>query len=203
MFGQRRKAERAGDWAAFEAEALPHMTDLFRVARWLVGDRPTAEDLVQETFTQALQSFHRFEPGTNCRAWLVAIMYHMNSKRRRAGARLRLVNDSEERIAETVAFTPPTPQGIKEEEVLHALSSLPTQFQEVVILADVEDMAYKEIAEALSVPVGTVMSRLSRGRKLLRAQLATYANAYGIGQQDEQAAPSISEKRGGKSDAVS
>ncbi len=203
MFGHRRKVERASEWAAFEAEALPHMNDMFRVAMWLVGDRPTAEDLVQETLTQALQSFHRFERGTNCRAWLVTIMYHMNSKRLRRGAKLRLVNDSEERIAETVAFTTPTPQGITEEEVLHALRSLPSQFQEIVLLADIEDMAYKEIAEALSIPVGTVMSRLSRGRKLLRARLVTFANAYGIGQQEETAAPSMSENQGGKSNAVS
>ena len=89
---------------------------------------------------------------------------------------------------------------LSEQEVLEALHSLPWQFQEVVVLADVEDMAYKEIAEALAVPVGTVMSRLSRGRKLLRAKLVTYANTYGIGQQDEEG---ISAKQGGKSDAVS
>jgi RNA polymerase sigma-70 factor (ECF subfamily) len=203
MFGRKRKEDAHSQWAAFEAEALPYMNDLFRVAMWLAGDRMTAEDLVQETFTQALQSFHRFEKGTNCRAWLVTIMYHMNSKRRRAGAKLQLVDDGEERIAETVAFSPPTPQRITEVEVLQALNSLPSQFQEVVVLADVEDMAYKEIAEALSVPVGTVMSRLARGRKLLRAKLALYANTYGIGLQNERDATSFSERQGGKSDAVS
>jgi len=203
MFGRNLKKQGAARWVAFEAEALPHMNDLFRVAMWLIDDRATAEDLIQETYVQALQSFHRFEPGTNCRAWLITIMYHMNSKRRRAGAKLRLVNDDDERIAETVAFTPPTPQGITEDEVLKALRGLPSQFQEVVVLADVEDMAYKEISEVLSVPVGTVMSRLSRGRKLLRATLATYANTYGIGQQNPQAAPSIGIKEGGKSNAVS
>ena len=200
MFGGNQKEARVRHWAAFEAEALPHMNDLFRIAAWLVGDRTIAEDLLQETFAQALQSFHRFKAGTNCRAWLVTIMYHVNSKRLRSAGRLRLVSDAEERIAETVAFTPPTPQGLSEKEVLEALHSLPGQFQEVVVLADVEDMAYKEIAEALSVPVGTVMSRLSRGRKLLRAKLVTYANTYGIGQQDEEG---ISAKQGGKSDAVS
>jgi len=203
MFGHERKAACADEWAAFETEALPHMNNLFHVAMWLVGDRTTAEDLVQETFTQALQSFHRYEKGTNCRAWLVTIMYHVNSKRRRAGNKLRLVNDGEERIAETVAFTAPTPQGLTEEEVLDALRSLPTQFQEVVILADIEDMAYKEIAEALAVPVGTVMSRLSRGRKLLRATLANYANAYGIGQRGKKAATVLSVQQGGETDAVS
>jgi len=204
MFRQDRQIQQADQWAAFEGEALPHMKDLFRVAMWLVGDRTGAEDLLQETFTQALRSFHRFAPGTNCRAWLITIMYRSNSKARRAGAKLRLVNDSDERIAETVAFTQPTPEGISEEEVLQALRDLPQQFQEVVVLSDVEDMAYKEIAEALSIPVGTVMSRLSRGRKMLRVRLATYANAYGIGQlgENKQAPQSLSKQPGGKSDAM-
>ena len=203
MFGRNLKEHGTTRWAAFEAEALPHMNDLFRVAMWLVGDRAAAEDLVQESYVQALQSFHRFEQGTNCRAWLVTIMYHMNSKRLRSVAKLRLLSDTDERIAETVAFTPPTPQGLSEIEVLQALESLPWQFQEVVVLADVEDMAYREIAEALAVPVGTVMSRLSRGRKLLRAELANYANTLGIGKSAEEVPGSIKERQGGKSDAVS
>ncbi len=202
MFALHKK-EVDERWTAFEAEAVPLMNDLFRVAAWLVGDRATAEDLMQETFIQALQSFHRFESGTNCRAWLVTIMYHMNSKRLRTGAKLRLVSDTDERIAETVAFTAPTPQGLSETEVLRALESLPRQYQEVVVLADVEDMAYREIADALAIPVGTVMSRLSRGRKLLRAELASYANTFGIGKQGEERLRSTSEKQGGKSDAVS
>jgi RNA polymerase sigma-70 factor (ECF subfamily) len=181
MFKSTRQAEREDQWAAFESEAMPYLDDLFRIAMWLARNRNEAEDLVQETFTQALESFHRFERGTNCRAWLVSILYHMNSKRLRAGSKLRLVSDSEERIAATVASTPPTPQGITDEDILVALGALPVQFQEVVILSDVEDMAYKEISEALGVPIGTVMSRLHRGRKLLRAELATCADAHGIG----------------------
>ncbi len=157
------------------------MGDLFRVAMWLVRDRAEAEDLVQETFTQALQSFHGYQPGTNCRAWLVTIMYRARGKRLRTNSRLRLVNDVDERIAETVAFTPPTPPHVTEEEVLSALRRLPPQFQEVVVLSDVEDFAYKEIAETLNVPIGTVMSRLARRRKLLRAELGKYANTLGIG----------------------
>lgn len=181
MFKSTRQAEREDQWAAFEGEAMPYLDDLFRIAMWLVRNRNEAEDLVQETFTQALESFHRFERGTNCRAWLVSIMYHMNSKRLRTGSKLRLVSDSEERIAATVASTPPTPQGITDEDILVALGALPSQFQEVVILSDVEDMAYKEISEMLGVPIGTVMSRLHRGRKLLRAELAACADAHGIG----------------------
>ena len=185
---------------------MPLMPDLFRLAMWLVRERAGAEDLVQETFAQALQSFHRFEKGTNCRAWLVTIMYHMNSKRRRARSRLQLVHDSEERIAETVAYEAPTPQGLTEEEVLRALRRLPPQYQEVVVLADVEDLAYQEIADAMAIPVGTVMSRLHRGRKMLRAELAGYANAHGIGSAriDQESSSSLTgRQRGGESDAVS
>ena len=192
MFKSIRKG-RESQWTAFEAEALPHLSALFRVAMWLVRERAEAEDLVQDTFTQALQSFHRFEKGTNCRAWLIRVMFHLNSNRRRAKARLQLVSDTDERIAETIAFDPPTPQGLTEEEVLRALRSLPPQFEEVVLLSDIEDMTYKEIAKTLGVPIGTVMSRLHRGRKMMRAELASYANSRGIGKQDaEQASASSS-----------
>ena len=190
MFRSNREDTRLAEWAAFEGEALPYQADLYRMAKWLLRDRDRAEDLVQETFVQALSSFHRYEKGTNCRAWLIKIMYHVLGKRRRSESRLHLVSDTEERIAETTAFVASTPQNITEQEVLEALKRLPLQFQEVVILSDVEDMTYKEIAEALLIPTGTVMSRLHRGRRLLRAELSAYANARGIGQE------------GGKSNAV-
>ena len=193
MFKSIRQKGRESQWAAFETEALPHLSALFRVAMWLVRDRAEAEDLVQDTFMQALQSFHRFEKGTNCRAWLIRVMFHVNSNRRRAKARLQVVSDTDEHIAETVAFDPPMPQGLTEEEVLRALRSLPRQFEEVVLLSDIEDMTYKEIAETLGVPIGTVMSRLHRGRKMMRVELASYANSRGIGGQNaEQASASSS-----------
>lgn len=173
--------EKEGRWAEFEAEALPYIDELFRIAMWLVRDRTEAEDIVQETFTQALQSFHRYEAGTNVRAWLVTILYRVKGKRQRAARRLQLVDDAEERIAETIAFEPPITQNLVDEEVLAVLESLPAQFREVIVLSDVQEFSYKEIAEAMGIPIGTVMSRLSRGRKLLRAELAVYANAYGIG----------------------
>lgn len=171
---------------------MPHMDSLFRIAMWRVRDRAEAEDLVQETFTEALQSFHRFESGTNARAWLVTIMYHMQSKRRRKNARLQVVSDEDERISETVAYEEPTPQGLTDEEVLGALRRIPPNFSQVVLLADVEEMAYKEIAAALQVPIGTVMSRLNRGRKLLRTELAAYARAHGIGNDRERTTTHIS-----------
>jgi RNA polymerase sigma-70 factor (ECF subfamily) len=198
-FGERARLE---EWTSFENEALPHHADLYRMAKWLLGNRDQAEDLVQETLLEALRSFHRFEKGTNCRAWLIKIMYHTLSKRRRSENRLRVVSDTEEQIAETVAFEPRTPENITEQEVVEALKRLPRQFQEVVILSVVEDMTYKEIAEALAIPTGTVMSRLHRGRRLLRAELAAYANALGIGRTAEANATQAG-RQGGKSDAVS
>ncbi len=190
MFGMAPKRESlvAGEaqWERFEVEAMPHAASLFRIALWLTRDQTEAEDLVQETLTEALTSFHRFVQGTNCRAWLVSIMYHRQSKRRRATTRLHLVSEAEERIAETIAFEPPTPQGLTDEEVLGALERLPPAFQEVVVLADIEEMSYKESAAAIDVPMGTVMSRISRGRKLLRAELATYAQAHGFGRSGQR-----------------
>jgi RNA polymerase sigma-70 factor (ECF subfamily) len=160
---------------------MPHLPSLYRISLWLTRDQTDAEDLVQETLTEALGSFHRFTEGTNCRAWLLSIMYHRQSKKRRAATRLQLVHGAEERIHETIPFEPPTPQNVTDEEVLAALERLPRIFQEVVILADVEELSYKEIAAATQVPIGTVMSRISRGRKLLRSELAGYAQAHGFG----------------------
>jgi RNA polymerase sigma-70 factor (ECF subfamily) len=178
MFGIGRKREE--EWAAFETEAVPLMADVFRVANYLTRDRETAEDLTQETFAEALKSFHRYTPDSNCRAWLVTILYHLNSKRKYKLGRLKLVEDVEEQIAQTVAFVPPIPDELKDEEILAALEKLPQAFRDVVVLSDVEEFSYKEVAEFLQVPIGTVMSRLSRGRKLLRQQLTDYARSFGI-----------------------
>lgn len=158
-------------WAAFEAEALPHVDRLFRLALWLERNRHEAEDLVQETMMQALQSFHRFRPGTNCRAWLVTILQHVRSNRHRARQRSPLVDDPNDQIANTIPFVAPVPEALTDEEILGALGRIPVPFQEVIVLCDVEELTYKEIADALAIPVGTVMSRLHRGRALLRSEL--------------------------------
>jgi RNA polymerase sigma-70 factor (ECF subfamily) len=158
-------------WAAFEAEALPHVDRLFRLAMWFERDRSEAEDLVQETMIQALQSFHRFQPGTNCRAWLMRILQNVRSNRRRAKGRSPLVDDPDDRIGLATPFVPPVAQALTDEDLLGALTRIPAQFQEVVVLCDVEELTYKEIADALAIPLGTVMSRLHRGRALLRAQI--------------------------------
>ena len=178
MFGHGQTKE--DKWKAFEEEALPHLSDLFRVAVWLVRDMAEAEDLVQETFTEALKSFHRYEIGTNCKAWMTTIMYHLNSKRKRKLGRMQMVEDADNMLAETLVFEPPVPQKITDEDVLSALEKIPPLFRDVIILADVEEFAYREIAEILAVPIGTVMSRLHRGRKILRGELTGFAREYGI-----------------------
>lgn len=158
-------------WAAFEAEVLPHLDRLFRFAMWFEGKRDEAEDLVQETLVQALESFHRFKSGTNCSAWLISILRHVRSNRQRALSRASFVNDVDDRIAGTIPFVAPIPQGLTDEVVLAALRRIPQQDQEVILLCDVEELTYKEISAALAIPMGTVMSRLSRGRELLRNEL--------------------------------
>jgi RNA polymerase sigma-70 factor, ECF subfamily len=178
----RQAAPAATDpaWAAFEAEALPHVDRLFRLAMWFEHNRAEAEDLVQETMMQALQSFHRFQPGTNCRAWLTRILQNVRSNRRRAKGRSPLVDDPDDRIGLATAFVPPVAQQLTDEDVLGALTRIPAQFQEVVVLCDVEELTYKEIADSLGIPLGTVMSRLHRGRALLRAEIgASIAPAGG------------------------
>jgi RNA polymerase sigma-70 factor, ECF subfamily len=168
-----------GLWEAFEAEAMPHVDRLFRIAMWWERDRREAEDLVQDALVQALKSFHRFTIGTNCRAWLVTILHHVRSNRRRAKQRQPVVDDAEGRLEETLAFVPSVPQHITDEEILAALRGIPEPYQDIILLCDVEEMTYKEIAEAMAIPIGTVMSRLHRGRKLLREQLAGTGVAAG------------------------
>src|SRR5437762_13606537 len=100
---------------------MPHVDRLFRLAMWLERNRAEAEDLVQDTLVQALQSFHRFTPGTNCRAWLITILQHVRSNRRRSRFRHVMVEDPDDRLAETVAFVPPVPQHLTDDDMLAAL----------------------------------------------------------------------------------
>jgi RNA polymerase sigma-70 factor, ECF subfamily len=172
------EAQADEGWTAFEREVLPHVDRLYRLALWFERNQSDAEDLVQETMMQALQSFHRFQPGTNCRAWLATILQHVRSNRRRARSRSPLVDDPDDAIGRTAVFVPPVPQELTDEEILAALAKIPPRFQEVILLCDVEELTYKEIAAALAIPVGTVMSRLHRGRALLRAELGALASMH-------------------------
>ena len=165
----------------FEAATMAHFPDLYRTARLLAQDSSEAEDLVQEVYLEAWKSFHRFETGTDCRAWLFKILFHRLHHFRRRWAKAAKVEafekpeDQDSIMAET-----PVPQEILDEDVLEALERVPVVFREVVLLADVQEFSYKEIAETMKLPLGTVMSRLSRGRKLLRQELADIASSYGI-----------------------
>jgi|ERR1041384_237954 RNA polymerase sigma-70 factor (ECF subfamily) len=166
----------------FEAAALPYMDDLFRTARRVLGNQTDAEDVVQETFLQAWKSFERFEQGTNCRAWLYKIMFHViqHGRRKRFSFNLRSTRDESVELETSLVWEPPIPQELTDEEVIAAFDRIPPQYREVMVLADVQEFSYKEVAETLNIPAGTVMSRLNRGRKLLRAELAQYSQAYGI-----------------------
>jgi RNA polymerase sigma-70 factor, ECF subfamily len=167
----------------FEAVALPHLDTLFRTATRILRDRSDAGDVVQETYLQAWKSFHRFEAGTNCRAWLFKILFHTIHHHRRKAfrAQLRLVRDDEPGLEETLAAEPPVNEDLDDATVLAAFDRMPDYYREVVLLVDVQEFSYKEASEALGVPIGTVMSRLSRGRKLLREELVDYAQSFGIG----------------------
>jgi RNA polymerase sigma-70 factor, ECF subfamily len=165
----------------FEREAMPHLNDLFRTANRLVNDRARAEDVVQEVYLQAWKSFHRFEAGTNCRAWLFKILFHCVNHHRRKWFRFPLLKEKEEFIEANLTYSPPLPEHLSDEDILAALDHIPSDYRAVVLLVDVQEFSYKDAAEIVGTPIGTVMSRLSRGRKLLREQLVMVAQSYGIG----------------------
>jgi RNA polymerase sigma-70 factor (ECF subfamily) len=146
----------------------------------MIGSAPAAEDLVQETMLEAWKSFSRFELGTNCRAWLFKILFRRLQRQRQKKSPLELVDAGTE-LEQLPADSPSAIEKLTDEEVLSAVDRIPQQFREAVLLADVEEFSYEEIASILGVPVGTVMSRLYRGRRLLRKQLSGVAEAYGFG----------------------
>lgn len=184
--------DRCGE---FEEVALVHLDALYRSALRLTHNRAEAEDLVQETCLRAFRSFHRFNPGTNCRAWLFTILRNtfLNGLRRSAHE----VPEAESGAWEIVSRSATEPYGgpsHPEEEffltVLHgdvdrALTALPLPFREVVMLADLEGLSYKEIAHVVGCPIGTVMSRLSRGRAVLRQALGRFAREHGYVKESE------------------
>lgn len=159
----------------FENLAMPHRNDLYRTARRTLGSQTEAEDVVQETYLQAWKSFHRFEPGTNIRAWMFKIMFHVIQHHRRKAWRLVTVKEEEEFVFDQLTYEPPVAQELHDEDVLAALDQVPQNYRAVILLADVQEFSYREIAETLRVPIGTVMSRLNRGRQLLRTHLAGLA----------------------------
>lgn len=149
-----------------------YLDELFRVARRFTSDRARAEDLTQETFLRAWAAFDRFQPGTNCRAWLYRIFFRtLSASRHELGRELALFDDAP--FDDTRAAHPPrVPGGVTPHDLERAFAALPVAFACVITLVDVEGLTYKEAAAALDVPIGTVMSRLHRARAQLRALLA-------------------------------
>lgn len=178
----------------FEEVALAHLQPLYNLAVNLTRNRKDAEDLVQETYLRAYRFFDSYEPGTNVKAWLFRILRNTFINRYRAAkarpeevdfARVemayeRIVDDEFVRKRQPRSPEDLVMNGVLDEEIQQGLAALPEEYRSVVILALVEEMSYKEIASALSIPLGTVMSRLHRGRKMLQASLVDYARRKGI-----------------------
>lgn len=171
----------------FEAAALPVLPDLYRTATALLRNETEAQDVVQEVYLHAWNSFGRFETGTNCRAWMFKILFHRIHHHRRKWYRLRLFQENEEFLEEQLTAPEEVATRLTDKDVLGALETLPPEYREVVLLADVEEFTYREVSEMLSIPIGTVMSRLSRARGRLRTRLAETAERWGIGRKERPA----------------
>jgi len=155
---------------AFEAEALPHFDLVHRTARRLVGDGFWAKDLTQEVFLQAWKSFDRFQPGTNCKAWLMKILFHLCQHHRRRAWRNQSISWGPEHDT-LVASQPAERARLTDGALIAALNALPAWYKRVLVLAEVYEYSYIEIAAMLGVPIGTVMSRLNRGKKQMRERI--------------------------------
>jgi RNA polymerase sigma-70 factor, ECF subfamily len=184
----RRIAAQARDRVRFEEEALELADQVYRVARRLVGTREEAEDLVQETYARAFRSWRSFTPGTNMRAWLLRILTNLNVDRGRRVQRTPPTQPLEEsdyylanRVAEAQGEQALDQERVVErlsqDSIVTALSSLPHDFRDVVVLVDIGEFSYADAAQILDIPIGTVMSRLHRGRRQLKQRLAEEAAA--------------------------
>ena len=182
----RRIASDARDRVRFEEEALGHADQVYRVARRLVGSREEAEDLVQDTYARAFRSWRTYTPGTNMRAWLLRILTNLNLDRGRRIQRTPdlqpleegdyyLANRLAESSGEQALEQDRVVEQLSQDSIVTALSSLPHDFRDVVVLVDIGDFSYADAAQILDVPMGTVMSRLHRGRRLLKQRLAEEA----------------------------
>ncbi len=196
------------DQATFAEQAMPFMDALYTAALRMTRNPSDAEDLVQETYLKAYRGYGRFEEGTNLRAWLYRILTNTYINAYRAKKRRPDETDIEDvedlylyrRLGGLEAAT--AGRSAEDElmdwftdaEVKAAIESLPDNFRMAVLLADVEGFAYKEIAEILDIPIGTVMSRLHRGRRALQKELYTYARQHGLADDhDEVKAAAVSE----------
>lgn len=161
---------------SFEELALPLFDQLYNFAQWLTQDRAEAEDLVQETYTKALRGFASYQQGTNFRAWMYRILRNTFLTSRTGLWNAATTSMDAEDDSVPAVSDPDTPESIliersNQQLVQTAIEELPLPFREVLLLCEVEEMSYQEMAEALAIPIGTVMSRLSRARAALRNNL--------------------------------
>jgi RNA polymerase sigma-70 factor, ECF subfamily len=175
----------------FEDEALPHLDTLYTMALRLVRNADDAGDLLQETVLRAYRFFHQFESGTNCRAWLLTILFNnfRNGYRKSSREQPAASADEFERKVEAESLRA-DPSGANlesvvsgnrmEGEVEAALTALPAEFREAILLVDIEELSYQEVSGVLNIPIGTVKSRVSRGRAMLRDSLTAFAKERGI-----------------------
>ena len=182
----RRLAQEARDRVRFEEEALVLADQVYRVARHLVGSKEEAEDLVQETYARAFRSWRSFTPGTNLRAWLLRILTNLNIDRGRRRQRTPdtqpleegdyfLYNRLEESSGDASNDEERVVERLSQDDVVSALSAVPHDFRDVIVLVDIGDFSYADAAQILDIPIGTVMSRLHRGRRILKREMAEAA----------------------------
>ena len=182
----RRIAEEARDRVRFEEEALQLSDQVYRVARRMVATREEAEDLVQDTYARAFRSWQQYTPGTNLRAWLLRILTNLNIDRGRRVQRTPEQQPLEEgdyylynRLESTLGDENPDEERVldrlSQNAVVDALAEVPHDFRDVLVLVDIGEFSYAEAAQILDIPVGTVMSRLHRARRILKQQLAEKA----------------------------
>lgn len=167
-------ADTQSDSGSFDELALPLLGRLYNFARWLTQDQSEAEDLVQETCMKALKGFNSFHQGTNFRAWMYRILRNtFLTSRAGLGASMTSLDDEAEPWEPVASGTPESIllASLDQQAIQTALEGLSVQFREVILLCDVEEMSYQEIAGTLAIPIGTVMSRLSRARRAMRASL--------------------------------
>ena len=198
----------------FEREALAHLSTLMAVSSRLTRSSVEAEDLVQDTLLKALRSRDHFMPGSNMRAWLLRILTNTFINRYRRGGLERSVLEGPDAdpladgwvgAATMESMRDPESgalRSILEKEIVAALDELPEEFRLAVVLSDVEELSYREIAEIMGCPIGTVMSRLHRGRRLLKKRLYEHARAFGIIGPEDEVGPSSGDKAGEKSEPV-
>src|SRR5712691_5952760 len=181
-----RIAAEARDRVRFEEEALALADQVFRVARHLAPSKDEAEDLVQETYARAFRSWKSFTPGTNLRAWLLRILTNLNIDRGRRNQRAPdeqpleegdyfLYNRLEESTGDSTNDEERVVERLSQDDVVTALSAVPHDFRDVIVLVDIGDFSYADAAQILDIPIGTVMSRLHRGRRILKREMAEAA----------------------------